>query len=138
MVLHACSLFFQIQYLTQLKHFKVEENKRCSAVNSCLCKHWCDTRTLLLKKVAVTGDASVSAYLHEHKKCLKKNTKQKTNGNKEPTKDVRLTRVWRSSREYRATMTYCSTVFLSAFSYFDIISHKARKTLFLPYRNIQS
>lgn len=91
MVLHACSLFFQIQYLTQLKRFKVEENKRCSAVNSCLCKHWCDTWTLLLKKVAVTGDASVSAYLHEHKKCLKKNTKQKTNGNKEPTKDVRLT-----------------------------------------------
>lgn len=89
MVLHACSLFFQIQYLTQLKHFKVEENKRCSAVNSCLCKHWCDTWTLLLKKGG-SNRWHISQRLSTWaQKVLKK--QQKTNRNKESTKDVRLT-----------------------------------------------
>lgn len=102
-----------------------------------------DTWTLMHKKVAITGDRSIRAIYTNPKTWRNKMTKTE-NGPKRC--QARFT-VLRSSREYRATMTYCSTVFLSAFSHFDIISHKAqikhcsyrtpiyKARLDLPWRN---
>lgn len=58
---------------------------------------------------------SQRCYLHEHKKTITEKM------------DLQRLQSLKSSRKYRATMTDCSTRFLSAFSHFDIISQKAQK-----------
>ena len=74
------------------------------------------------KKVTATGDTSVRA-IYMSTKRVKRNQKKT---NKMDQKAVRLS--IKSEVQWRgATMMCCSTVFLSAFSHFDIIAHKARK-----------